>query len=140
MFFFVLLTKQQTPIHKHTSYEIRTRGGKKKKKKKPNSALTQGHKIELCPSAGSCSAEPSVRSVLLTLSGDENDRNETITLEDNAEALEQPHAVVVRTVKSAVMNYYLQCGVPPENGHVLGLEMTFCKGIPDDTNSIQRRG
>lgn len=40
------------------------------KKKNPNAALTQGHKIELRPSAGSCSAEPRVRSVLLTLSGD----------------------------------------------------------------------
>lgn len=70
-----------------------------KKEKKTNAeSLTQGHKIELFPSAGSCTGKPRVQSVLLTLSGAEMTENEMITLEENAEA------VAVPTVKSAVMN------------------------------------
>lgn len=82
------------------SYEIRTRSEKKiwtqlwRKVMKLSFVQVQGA-AQPSRESGVCSLNPLRRR---------NDRNETITLEENAEALEQPHTVAVRTVKSAVMN------------------------------------
>lgn len=43
-----------------------------------NVALTQGYKIELCPNARTCSGEPRIRSVLLTLTGAEMNKTEQL--------------------------------------------------------------